>query len=61
MTITFNGTDIETMDSGFLVNIEDWGASLARHLDAAADRKGSARRQGGKIAGQRESRRKGGY
>lgn len=28
---------------------------------AAADRKGSARKQGGKIAGQRESRRKGGY
>jgi hypothetical protein len=31
MTITFNGPDIETTDSGFLVNIEDWSASLARY------------------------------
>lgn len=35
MTITFNGTDIEATDSGFPVNIEDWSASLARHLAAA--------------------------
>ena len=64
MTITFNGPDIETTDSGFLVNIEDWSASLARYRgDVCFNnnqsqrntllivKRCSARKQGGKIAG----------
>lgn len=37
MTITLNGTEIETTDSGVLVNIDGWSASLSCHLAAAAE------------------------
>lgn len=32
MTITINGTEIETTANGYLVNLEDWSEDLARAL-----------------------------
>ncbi len=32
MSITINGTDIETTDSGFLVNVEDWNEDVAKEI-----------------------------
>ena len=32
MSMTINGQEIETTDSGFLVNIEDWNEDVAREI-----------------------------
>ena len=32
MKITINGAEIETTDSGFLVNIEDWSEDVAKEI-----------------------------
>jgi len=35
MAYDFNGTEIETTATGFLVNTEDWSKELAEHMAAA--------------------------
>lgn len=37
MAFEFNGTSIETTETGFLVNHEDWSEDLARAMAAAED------------------------
>ena len=37
MAFEFNGQSIETTDTGFLVNHEDWSEDLARAMAAAED------------------------
>ncbi len=32
MSITVNGQEIETTDSGFLVNVEDWNEAIAEEI-----------------------------
>ncbi|MBU2582038.1 MAG: TusE/DsrC/DsvC family sulfur relay protein [Alphaproteobacteria bacterium] len=34
MTLTFNGEEVETTETGYLVNLEDWNEDLARELAA---------------------------
>lgn len=34
MTIEFEGRSIETTETGYLANLEDWSEDLARHLAA---------------------------
>jgi tRNA 2-thiouridine synthesizing protein E len=37
MSIDFNGTNIETTATGYLVETEDWSEDLARHMAAKED------------------------
>ena len=36
MAYDFNGTEIETTETGYLVNVDDWSKELAVHMASAA-------------------------
>ena len=76
MAFEFNGQSIETNDSGYLSNHEDWSEDLARAIIKAMSEAWGEKikqgdvyalfpldpsKQGRRIAGLPESRRKGGY